>query len=35
MLKKILLLIASLGFTTPGLAQDKPDVLFIAIDDLT
>ncbi len=34
MLKKVLLLVAALGFTTPGIAQDKPDVLFIAIDDL-
>ena len=34
MLKKVLLLVAALGFITPSLAQDKPDVLFIAIDDL-
>jgi arylsulfatase A-like enzyme len=34
MLKKVLLLVAALGFTTAGVAQDKPDVLFIAIDDL-
>ncbi len=34
MLKKVLLVVAALGLTTPSLAQDKPDVLFIAIDDL-
>ena len=34
MLKKIFLLVISLSFTTPSFAQDKPDILFIAIDDL-
>ncbi|MFL2840228.1 MAG: sulfatase-like hydrolase/transferase [Pseudohongiellaceae bacterium] len=34
MLKKIFLLIVILGGLTPALAQDKPDVLFIAVDDL-
>lgn len=34
MLKNVLLLIATLAFSAPGFAQDKPDVLFIAIDDL-
>src|SRR5210317_2246669 len=34
MLKKVFLLFVALGFTSASFAQDKPDVLFIAIDDL-
>ena len=34
MLKKIFLLLVSVSFLTPTYAQERPDVLFIAIDDL-
>lgn len=34
MLKKLFLLLLSVSFLTPAFSQEKPDVLFIAIDDL-
>ncbi len=34
MLKKIFLILVSVGFLNPSYAQEKPDILFIAIDDL-